>query len=70
MWSILAGHWTVKLGGQNGRLLHWTHNSYECENQILEAFLMASHLYAKFDCPEAHQNCSMLATVHDCEICL
>ena len=22
--QILTGHWTVKLGRQNGRLLHWT----------------------------------------------
>ena len=27
----------------------------------------ASRLYAKFDCPVARQNFSMLATAHDCE---
>ena len=27
----------------------------------------SSILSAKFDCPETHQNCSLLATVHDCE---
>ena len=33
----------------------------------LEAFVAASRLYAKFDCPMARQNCSLLATAHDCE---
>ena len=28
---------------------------------------MASSSYAKFDCPVAHQNLSLLATAHDCE---
>ena len=28
----------------------------EYENQTLEAFAVASHLSAKFDCPVAHQN--------------
>ena len=27
----------------------------------------SSILCAKFDCPVAHQNLSILATVHDCE---
>ena len=39
----------------------------ECENQTLKGFLVASRLYAKFDCPVAHQNISLLATAHDCE---
>ena len=41
-----------------------------CEygNQTLKAFVAASHLYAKFDCPVARQNVSLL--VHDCEISL
>ena len=39
----------------------------EYENQTLEAFAMASHLYAKFDCPVACQNLSPLATAHDYE---
>ena len=39
----------------------------EYENQALEAFVVASRLSAKFDCPEAYQNCSLLVTAHDCE---
>ena len=39
----------------------------EYENQTLEAFVAASRLYAKFDCPVARQNCPLLATAHDCE---
>ena len=39
----------------------------EYKNQTLEAFVVASRLSAKFDCPVAHQNCSFLATAHDCE---
>ena len=40
-----------------------------CEfvNQTLEAFVAASRLSAKFDCPVAHQNFSLLATAHDHE---
>ena len=30
----------------------------------------SSFLSAKFDCPVARQNFSLLATVHDCEIAL
>ena len=37
------------------------------QKQTLEAFVMASHLYAKFDCPLARQNFSPLATAQDCE---
>ena len=40
----------------------------EHESQTLEAFVAASHLSAKFDCPVAHHNFSFLATVHDYEI--
>ena len=39
----------------------------EYENQTLEAFVAASRLYAKFDCPVARQKLSRLATAHDCE---
>ena len=39
----------------------------EYENQTLEAFLAASRLYSKFDCPVARQNLLLLATAHDCE---
>ena len=37
------------------------------KNQTLEAFVAASRLYAKFDCPVVRQNLSLLATAHDCE---
>ena len=41
---------------------------YEYENQNLQAFVAANHLYAKFDCPVACQDFSqLLATAHDCE---
>ena len=39
----------------------------EYENQTLEAFVAASCLIAKFDCPVARQKFSLLATAHDCE---
>ena len=39
----------------------------EYENQTMEAFVAASHLSAKFDCPVARQNCSFLAPARDCE---
>ena len=39
----------------------------EYENQTLEAFVAARHLYTKFDCPVAHQKVSLLVTVHDFE---
>ena len=42
----------------------------EYENQTLEAFVAASCLYAKFDCPVACQNFSLLGTAHDCETTL
>ena len=41
--------------------------SCEQENQTLEAFVVTSRLYTKFDCPVARQNFPLLATVHDCE---
>ena len=40
---------------------------YDYENQTLEAFVAVRCLYAKFDCPVAHQNGSLFATAHDCE---
>ena len=39
----------------------------EYENQTLEAFVAASRLYTKFDCPVARQSVSLLATAHDYE---
>ena len=42
----------------------------EYENQTLEAFVAASRLYAKFDCPMTHPDCSLLATAHDGETAL
>ena len=39
----------------------------EYENQTLEAFVAASRLYAKFDCPVVRQKVALLATAHDCE---
>ena len=41
----------------------------EYENQTLEAFAV-SFLYAKFDCLEAHQKCSLVVTVYNCETAL
>ena len=40
----------------------------EYENQTLEAFVAASRLSAKFDCPVTRQKFSLLATAYDCEI--
>ena len=41
----------------------------EYENQTLEAFVAAIWLYAKFDCPVACQNCSLLDILHMILIC-
>ena len=40
--------------------------SYEYENQTLEAFVAASRLSAKFDCPVARQNLSILLRALSC----
>ena len=70
-WKILADHWTIKLGRQNGRLLHWPKCScVSTKKQTLEAFVAVSFLYAKFDCLVAHQKCSLVATAYDCETAL
>ena len=61
--KILAGHWTTNLLRQNGRLFQLCKN----ENHTLEAFIAARRLSAKFDCPVARQNCSLLAVAYDCE---
>ena len=39
----------------------------EYEKQILEAFVAASRLSAKFDCPVDRQNVLLLASAHACE---
>ena len=38
------------------------------KTKLWKSFVATSQLYAKFDCPVAYQNFSLLATVHDCEI--
>ena len=60
----MAVHRTIKLGRQNAASLAIA-QLCEDENQTLEAFVAVSRLYAKFDCPVAHQNISFLATAHD-----
>ena len=67
-WEILAGHSTVdltyeRLAGQQklpmfGICTHTTTVSPVKQSSILSA---------KFDCPEARQNCLFFATAHDCE---
>ena len=44
-----------------------TEHLCEDEDHTSEVFVVARHLYAKFDWPVAHQNFSALATGHDCE---
>ena len=67
-WKIIAGHWTIKLGRQNGRLLQLDKVQLcEYEKQTSEAFVAVSCLYTKFNCPVARQKFSLLATAHDCE---
>ena len=39
----------------------------EFENLTLEAFVAATRLYTKFDCPVPRQKSSLLATAHNCE---
>ena len=41
--------------------------SFHTYTNALWAMEQSSILSAKFDCPVAHQNVSLLATVHDCE---
>ena len=58
----------IKLGRQNGRLAPLAIGQL-CEygNQTLEAFVLASCLCAKFNCPVNGQKFSLLATGHNCE---
>ena len=61
----MEGHWTIELGRQNGRLLHWPKCScVRTKTKLLEASVAS----AKFDCPVACQNSSLLATAHACQI--
>ena len=65
-WTILAGHWTIKLGRQNGRLLHWRKSSC-VSTKTLKAIVAASRSYIKYECAVVQQNFSLIATAHDCE---
>ena len=64
--NFWLAHWTFKLGRQN-RLLHWPKCS--CMSVKIKRWKLftTSCLYAKFNCPVACQNCSLLATAHDCD---
>ena len=49
--TILAGHWTIKLGRQNGKLLHWPKCSSVSTKTTLWKLLLgpcASNLSANF----------------------
>ena len=51
------GHWTIKLGRQNGRLLHWPKCSCVRTKTKLWKLLLRPCprcLFAKFDCPVCH----------------
>ena len=63
------GRWTIKPGRQNGRLLHWPKCSCVSTKTKLWKLLLrpVRRLYAKFDCPLARQNFSLLHTAPDCE---
>ena len=64
-WKILAGHWTIKPGRQNGRLLHWPKRS--CTKTKLWKLLLKPAFVPQAECAVARQNFSLLATAHDCE---
>ena len=67
-WTILAGLWTIKLGRQNGRLLHWRNCSCVSTNTKHWKLLLASQPFVRqVDCAVARQNFSLIATAHDCE---
>ena len=55
------------LGRQNERSPLAEVQLSENENQTVGAFVEASNLYAKFDCPVVRLNSSLLANAHDCE---
>ena len=58
--KILAGHWTIKLGRQNGRLLHWPKCScVSTKTKLWKLLLRPAICGSKFDCPVAGQNCSL-----------
>ena len=83
------GHWTIKLGRQNGRLLHWSKCCYVSKKTNFRNFLFGQPfvyvssyslvfvltqlhfghwsslplLSAKFECPVACQNFSLLDTI-------
>ena len=60
------GHWTIKLGQQNGRLFQWPKCSCVSTNaKLWKLLLRPAVCIAKFDCPVAHQIFSLLGT--DCE---
>ena len=42
--SILAGHWTIRLSRQHGRLLHWPKCScVSTKTGLCKAFVVGSH---------------------------
>ena len=66
--KILVGHWKSNLADRMEDCCIDLAKVHLCkyENQTLEAFAADSRLYAKFDCPVAHQNFSHLATACHC----
>ena len=68
-WTILAGHWTIKLGIQTaGRSKSFQSLVFILITQLHCAGQWSSSIpFAKFDCPVALQNISRLATAYGCE---
>ena len=66
-WNILAGHWTIKMADHNESFQKNLSFFFFFHTAALSRMDLSSILSAKFDCPVARQNISLLATTHDCE---
>ena len=71
-WQILAGHWTITGSAYSSRLLAAPKTSrlfgFRTHTTALGPMEQTFILSAKFDCPVARKNVSLLATAHDCEL--
>ena len=63
------GRWIIKLGGQNGRLLHWPKCCcVSTKTKLWKSLLRPDIYFPSLVCPLAHHNFPFLATAHDCKL--
>ena len=64
-----GGPLDIKLGGQNGRLLHWPKCCcVSTKTKLWKSLLRPDIYFPSLVCPLAHHNFPFLATAHDCKI--